>query len=106
MFVKKNDVVKVTSGESKGKTGKVIRVFPKSERVVIQGVNLRWKHMKRSQQYPHGARIQKESPIHVSKIKIVCPQCNKPTRVGYKITDSGVKNRTCRKCAQPIGETA
>jgi len=106
MFVKKNDLVKVISGESRGKTGKIIRVFAKTERVVVQGVNLRWKHMKRSQQYPHGARIQKELPIHVSKVKVVCPQCNKPTKVGYKITDSGVKNRICRKCTQPIGETA
>jgi large subunit ribosomal protein L24 len=104
MFVKKNDLVKVLSGESRGKTGKVIRVFASTESVVIQGVNLRWKHMRRSQQYPHGARIQKEMPIHVSKIKVVCPQCNKPSRVGYKTTESGVKNRICKKCAQPIGE--
>lgn len=106
MFVKKDDIVKVSSGESRGKTGKVIRVFASTESVVVQGVNLRWKHMKRSQQYPHGARIQKEMPVHVSKVKVVCPQCNKPSRVGYKKTDSGIKNRVCKKCAQPIGEQA
>ena len=104
MFVKKNDLVKVASGESRGKTGKILRVFPETEKIVVQGINLRWKNMRRSQQHPHGARIQKELPIHVSKVKIVCPQCTKPTRVGYKITESGVKSRICKKCAQPIGE--
>jgi large subunit ribosomal protein L24 len=104
MFAKKNDVVKVLSGESRGKTGKIIRVFASTESVVVQGLNLRWKHMRRSQEYPHGARIQKEMPIHISKIKVVCPHCSKPARVGYKVTDSGVKSRTCKKCAQPIGE--
>ena len=104
MFVKKNDLVKVISGESRGKTGKILRVFPEEERVVVQGVNLRWKHMRRSQEHPHGARIQKELPIHISKVKIVCPQCTKPTKVGYKIAESGVKSRVCKKCAQPIGE--
>jgi len=104
MFVKKNDLVKVISGESRGKTGKILRVFPETERIVVQGINLRWKHMRRSQEHPHGARIQKELPIHMSKVKIVCPQCNKPARVGYRITESGVKNRICKKCAQPIGE--
>jgi len=104
MFVKKNDLVKVISGESRGKTGKILRVFPETERIVVQGINLRWKHMRRSQEHPHGARIQKELPIHMSKVKIVCPQCNKPARVGYRITESGVKSRVCKKCAQPIGE--
>ena len=104
MFVKKNDLVQVISGESRGKTGKIMLVFTESESVLVQGLNLRWKHMRRSQEQPHGARIQKEMPIHVSKIKLVCPHCNKPARVGYKITDSGVKNRICKKCAQPIGE--
>jgi large subunit ribosomal protein L24 len=104
MFVKKNDLVKVISGESRGKTGKIIRVFPETERIVVQGVNLRWKHMRRSQQHPHGARIQKEMSIHISNVKIVCPQCTKAVRVGYRIAESGVKNRICKKCAQPIGE--
>ncbi|MDI6732923.1 MAG: 50S ribosomal protein L24 [Planctomycetota bacterium] len=105
MFVKKNDTVKVICGESRGKTGKIIRVFPRTERVVVQGVNLRWKHMRRSQQYPRGARIQKEMPVHISNVKLICPQCNKPTRVGYKIAEGGVKNRICKKCLQIIAET-
>ena len=104
MRIKKNDVVKVMSGESRGKTGKIMRVIPETGTAVVQGINLLWKHMRRSNQYPHGARIQKEAPIHMSKLRLVCPNCSKPTKVGYKITESGVKNRICRKCSQVVAE--
>ena len=104
MHIKKNDVVKVVSGESRGKTGKIMRVIQDDETAVVQGINLLWKHMRRSQQYPHGARIQKEAPIHMSKLRLVCPNCSKPTKVGYKITESGVKNRICKKCLQVVAE--
>lgn len=103
MHIKKDDIVKVISGESRGKTGKVIRVSQEDKTAIIQGVNLLWKHMRRSQQYPHGARIQKEAPIDVSKLMLVCTNCNKPTRVGVKLTGE-IKSRVCKKCAQSIVE--
>ncbi|MFH1230230.1 MAG: 50S ribosomal protein L24 [Planctomycetota bacterium] len=104
MRIKKNDVVKVISGESRGKTGKIIRIIPEAETAIVQGINLLWKHMRRNNQYPHGARIQKEAPIHISKLRLVCPNCSKPTKVGYKTTESGVKNRVCKKCSQVVAE--
>jgi large subunit ribosomal protein L24 len=104
MRIKKNDVVKIMSGASRGKTGKIIRVIPESGTAIIQGINLLWKHMRRSNQYPHGARIQKEAPIPLCKLRLICPNCNKPAKVAYKITEAGVKNRTCKKCSQVIAE--
>ena len=103
LAVKKNDVVKVISGSDKGKDGKVIKTMPQDGKVIVQGINLIWKHIKRSSDYPHGARIQKESPIHVSKVMLVCPNCNKPCRVGYQTpANSTEKSRICRKCKQTI----
>ena len=103
MHIRKNDIVKIISGESRGKTGKVIRVSQEKQTAIVQGVNLLWKHMRRSQQYPHGARIQKEAPLPVAKLMLVCSNCNKPTRVGYKITGAD-KIRVCKKCQQTIVE--
>jgi large subunit ribosomal protein L24 len=103
LSVKKNDVVKVISGEDKGKEGKVIKTIPKDNRVIVQGINLIWKHIKRSSDYPHGARIQKEASVNVSNVMLVCPNCNKPCRVGYqKPANSTEKNRVCRRCKQTI----
>ncbi|MCK5578538.1 MAG: 50S ribosomal protein L24 [Planctomycetes bacterium] len=105
MNIRKNDVVKVISGSSRGKEGKVIRTITSKSKILVQGVNIIWKHMKRSQQHPHGARIQKESPINVSNVLLVCTSCNKPTRVNYKTTSGGDKNRICKKCKQVITES-
>ena len=104
MRIRKKDIVKVISGANRGKIGEVIRVYHDDETAVVKGVNLLWKHMRRSQQYPHGARIQKETPIPVSKLMLICSNCNKPTRVGYRITETGIKSRVCKKCAQSIVE--
>lgn len=102
MFVKKNDTVKVISGDDHGKEGKIIKVLYKDNKIIVQGINLAWKHLKRSADYPHGARIQKEAPINVSNIMLVCPNCNKPTRIGFQKSPTGQKTRTCKKCKQPV----
>lgn len=102
MHLVKNDVVKVTKGNDRGKEGKVIKVFPSTGRILIQGVNSAWKHLRRSAEYPHGARIQKEAPINAANVMLLCPTCNKPTRVGYKTLETGIKNRICKKCNQAI----
>ena len=104
MRIRKNDTVKIISGESRGKTGKVIRVNQETQTAIVQGINLLWKHMRRSQQYPHGARIQKESPVPLCKLMLVCTNCNKPTRISNKISEAGIKSRVCKKCAQSLVE--
>lgn len=101
-MIKKNDVVKVISGDERGKTGKVLNVAPDGERVLVEGLNFVWKHMKRSQQHPHGARIQKEAPLRMSNLQIVCQACNKSSRVILKRLEDGGRTRLCRKCRQAV----
>ena len=85
MKFKKEDNVIVISGNYKGKTGKILKVFPKKERVIIEGVNIRKRHTKASNQNPKGGIIEKESPINASNIMIIDSKTNEPTRIGKKI---------------------
>ena len=101
MSIRKNDIVQVITGEEKGKKGKVLNVDLASGRVLVEGVNFIWKHLRRSQQHPHGARIQKEASIHVSNVKVECQSCNKLTRVISKKVEDG-RARICKKCGQSV----
>ena len=85
MKIKKNDNVMVISGNSRGKTGKVLKVFPKEERVIVEGINLRKRHAKPSQSNPQGGIQEKESPINVSNVMIVDPNNKRPSRLGSQI---------------------
>lgn len=106
MKIRKNDIVQVATGDdSKGKepkTGKVLSVNRETGRILVEGVNFVWKHLRRSQQHPHGARIQKEAPISASNVRIVCQSCSKPTKVALKKLEDGEKIRVCRKCRQAV----
>jgi large subunit ribosomal protein L24 len=90
--VKRGDQVKILTGADKGKTGRVLRVIPDKNRVVVEGMNRVWKHVRPSQRYPQGGRIQKDAPIHVSNVLPVDPVSGKATRVRFVIAD-GVKRR-------------
>ena len=85
MKITKNDNVMVISGNDRGKTGKVLKVFPKISRVIIEGINLRKRHTKASQNNPQGGIIEKESPINVSNVMLLDPKTNEPTRLGSQI---------------------
>ncbi|HOI30742.1 MAG TPA: 50S ribosomal protein L24 [Melioribacteraceae bacterium] len=85
MKIRKNDSVIVISGNSKGKTGKVLKVFPAENRVIIEGVNLRKRHTKANQKNPQGGIIEKEAPINVSNVMLLDPKTNEPTKIGTKI---------------------
>jgi len=87
LHVKKGDTVSVLSGNDKGKTGKILRVFPKKERVLVEGINIRVKHQKANQEFPQGGRISREMPIHVSNVLPLDPSTNQPTRVGRKLIE-------------------
>ncbi len=105
MNIKKNDNVVVISGNSRGKSGKVLKVFRDDYRAIIEGVNIIKRHARASQKNPQGGILQKEAPIHASNIMIVCPKCSKPSRVGRaSVTDSqtGRKQtmRVCRSCEE------
>jgi large subunit ribosomal protein L24 len=98
--VRRGDNVRVMSGKDRGKEGRILAVFPSADRILVEGVNIIKRHMKlraaRGRSGQEGGIIQKEAPVHVSNVQIVCPSCG-PTRVGYTLTD-GTKTRVCRKC--------
>ena len=85
MKIRKNDNVKVIAGNDKGRTGKVLKVFPKESRVIVEGINLRKKHTKPTQRNPQGGIQEKEAPIHSSNVMILDPKSNEPTKIGAKI---------------------
>ncbi len=100
--IKKNDTVKMAAGRDKGKTGKVITVFPGNNRVLVQGLNMVKKHARRTREDQQGGIIQKESPVDVSNLMVVCQKCGKPTRVGFSLLSDGTKTRICKKCKEII----
>ena len=99
--VKKGDTVQVLSGNDKGKTGEVLEVIPKTNKVVVKGINVRKKHIKPKMQGGEGGIIPVECPIHVSKVNVVCPKCGKATRIGFSI-EKDEKVRVCKKCGAKI----
>lgn len=99
--IKKNDMVMVTAGKDKGKTGKVLRINKKKDRVVVEKVNMVKKHVKASQK-TKGGIMERESPIHYSNVMIYCEKCSKPVRVGKKLLEDGKKVRFCKKCSEVI----
>ncbi|MGI5936640.1 MAG: 50S ribosomal protein L24 [Oscillospiraceae bacterium] len=102
MNVRKDDIVVVLSGKDKGKRGKVLAAFPKSGKVIVEGVNIASKHQKPRKQGEEGGIIKKETPIYACKVMRICPKCDKPTRVGHKILEDGTKVRACKKCGEAI----
>lgn len=95
MKLKKNDKVLVISGKDRGKVGRITRIIVKSSRLVVEGVNIRTKHIKKTQQQA-GQKITFEAPISISNVMILDPSNNKPTRIGYKMLDNGKKERVSR----------
>jgi large subunit ribosomal protein L24 len=97
--IRKNDNVVVTTGKDRGKRGRVVRLVPDKNRVVVEGVNIMKRHTKPNpQKNVKGGVMEREASLHASNVQIVCPECGKPTRVGRKILDDGRKVRVCRKC--------
>lgn len=98
----KNDTVKVIAGRDKGKTGKVLAIFPEEKRALVEGVNFVKKHTRRTQQDQQGGIVTKESPIDISKLLLLCKACSKPARVGFTKLSDGTKARFCKKCNEVI----
>lgn len=99
--VKKGDTVQVLSGNDKAKTGEVLEVLPKAEKIIVKGVNVRKKHVKPRKQGEESGIIPVECPIHMSKVNVVCPKCGKATRIGFKV-EKDQKVRVCKKCGEII----
>ena len=107
MKIKTNDQVEILAGKDKGKTGKVLQVFPVEKKASVEGLNLLIKHLRPRRSGEKGQRIEFPAPMAMSNLMLVCPKCGKPTRVSYQITDASdkgkkVKARVCKKCKNLI----
>ena len=100
--IKKDDKVKVLTGKDKGKIGKVLKVMKKNNRVVVENINMVKVHQKPSQANPQGGIADKNMPIHISNLMIMCNSCVKPTRIGIKQLEDGKRVRICKKCNEQI----
>jgi large subunit ribosomal protein L24 len=106
MHIRIDDTVEVITGENRGTRGKVLRVDRAAGKVVVEGVNRVYKHVRRSQRNPQGGRLSKEMPIQLSNVLLVCGACNAATRTGVRYLDDGSKLRFCKKCSAGIGQIA
>ncbi len=103
MHVKKNDQVLVLSGKDKGKRARVLEVYPRERKVLVEGVNVVKKHTRpRPPKIPQGGILEKSLPIHACKVMLICPNCSAPVRPAYRFTKSSIKERYCRKCNETI----
>lgn len=97
--VKKNDQVKVISGSERGKSGKVLKVFPGKDRAIVEGIKFIKKHVKPNPKLNvKGGIVEREAPIELSNLQVVCPECSKPSRLGIKLLEDGTRVRFCKAC--------
>ncbi|MBA7627571.1 50S ribosomal protein L24 [subsurface metagenome] len=102
MKIRKNDTVLVIAGKDKGKKGKVRLAYPKDEQVLVDGINFIKRHTRAVRQLRQAGIIEREAPIHVSNVMLLCSRCNHPTRVGFHFLEDGRKVRICRSCHEVI----
>ena len=102
MKIRKDDTVLVIAGKDRGKKGKVRFSYPDREKLLVEGVNMIKKHMKAVRDVRQAGIIEREAPVNVSNVMLLCNKCNHPTRVGIRILDDGSKARVCRVCHEVI----
>ncbi|MCD6415174.1 MAG: 50S ribosomal protein L24 [Planctomycetes bacterium] len=105
--VRRGDTVEVISGNARGARGRILRAMPRARKVVVEGVNLRWKHMRATRQGQQGGRVSIEAPMDASNVMLICPngeceRANRPVRTRSAVTDEGRKIRVCAKCGAEI----
>lgn len=98
--IRKNDKVMVITGREKGKIGTVLKMIPRKDRAVVEKLNMVKRHTRAGGKSAQGGIIEKESPIHVSNLMLVCGKCAEPARVGKKVLEDGSKVRFCKKCGE------
>ena len=104
MRIRKNDNVRVMSGNDKGKEGKVLKVFPGANRIIVEKVNLIKRHTRASKDVPQGGIIEKEGPINASNVMLVCPNTGKPTRIGKDVLSDGSRARVSKKSGEMLND--
>jgi large subunit ribosomal protein L24 len=103
MQIRKDDTVVVSTGDDAGSTGRVLRVLPDQNKVVVEGVNKVYKHVRPSRRNPQGGRLSKEMPIDASNVQLMCPTCRRGVRIGRRYTADGRKERYCKVCSGHLG---
>ena len=103
MNIRRDDNVIVTTGDDAGTTGRVLRVLPDKGKIVVEGINKVYKHVRPNRRNPQGGRLSKEMPIDVSNVMLMCPSCRKGVRIGRRYTAEGRKERFCKKCGGSLG---
>lgn len=106
MHIKKDDLVEVISGDDKDVRAKVLKIDRAAGKLVVEGVNRVYKHVRRSQRNPQGGRLSMEMPVQISNVLLVCNKCNSAVRTGARYLPDGSKERFCRKCDQSLGQIA
>jgi large subunit ribosomal protein L24 len=109
MHIRKDDQVEVITGDDKGtpanrKIAKVLRVLPEKNKIVVEGVNRVWKHLKPSAKNQQGGRLSKEMPIDASNVMLYCPSCKRGVRIGHRFAENGQKQRYCKNCSASLGD--
>jgi len=102
MKIRKNDNVLVIAGKDRGKTGKVRFAYPEKNTAIVEGINFQKKHSRAQGTVRQAGIIEREAPIHISNLMLICNKCNKPVRVGFRILEDGRKVRICRNCREVI----
>ncbi len=103
LHVKKNDQVRVLAGKDRGRTGRVLRVFPGKSRALVENINTIRRHTRPNpQRNIQGGIVEREAPIHLSNLQVVCPECGRPSRVGYQNLADGRKARICKRCGGTV----
>lgn len=106
MHIKKDDIVEVISGDDRGKRGRVLRVLTEKGKILVEGVNRAYKHLRPSRQNAQGGRLSKEMPVDISNVQLICPQTNKPTRIGVRYLEDGSKERYSKKSGVSMGRVS
>jgi large subunit ribosomal protein L24 len=104
LSIKKNDTVVVITGREKGKRGRVLSVYPAKGGVIIEKINIIKRHMRPSRKYTQGGIIEKEAPLHISNVMLICPKCSKPTRISSTVLSDGKKVRACKQCKEVVDQ--
>jgi large subunit ribosomal protein L24 len=102
MHIKKQDKVKILNGNDRGKEGIVLKVYPDSNRVIVEKINMIKRHTRQSQSAPQGGIIEREAPLSISNVMLICPKCNSAARTGTAVLDDGSRVRTCKKCGEML----
>ncbi|MEW6267103.1 MAG: 50S ribosomal protein L24 [Thermodesulfobacteriota bacterium] len=102
--IRKDDRVMVIAGKEQGKVGKVLKILPKKDRIIVEKINMIKRHTRPGGKTPKGGIVEKEGSLHISNVALICSKCTDPVRVGRKVLDDGRRVRVCRKCGETLDD--